>query len=428
MWEKVFRSMMEKLVRTGTIVVYFPDHSAASFGDGTLPRVVVRIVDPGFVARVVRNPDLAFGEGYMEGGFLVDDDDLHGLLQIVLQNLRQGHRLWWHRVVAWWRMARRRLDQGNSHDRSRHNVRSHYDLSDALYDLFLDKDRQYSCAYFLADTDTLEQAQERKKAHIAAKLLLRPGLRVLDIGCGWGGMAITLARDYGVHVTGVTLSHEQHAVATERVRAAGLESRVDIRLMDYRMVTGQFDRIVSVGMFEHVGLPNYRTYFSTVRDLLTPGGTALIHTIGRSSPPGATNPFITRHIFPGGYVPAMSEVLTAIEHEDLWVTDVECLRLHYAKTLRHWLTRFDANIHQVVKLYDERFVRMWRFYLIASEQGFRHDRRAVFQFQLSRSVEAVPITRDYIYRRMSAPAGAPAGQRVVRGREEECAALLTPPA
>ncbi len=397
MWNYLFKQILAKLVKTGTLILYFPDHSAARFGNSEAPRVTVRIVDPALIARLVRNPDLAFGEGYMEGGLTVDGDDLQGLMQIVLQNLEPNRRVWWHDLARRFRMIRRHHEQANGHRKSRRNVERHYDLSGSLFDLFLDKERYYSCAYFRSETDTLEQAQVQKVAHIAAKLLLRPGMRVLDIGCGWGGLAIRLARDHGAHVTGVTLSQEQYAFATERVRAMGLQSNVDIQLKDYRAVSGSFDRIVSVGMFEHVGVPNYRAFFGTVRDLLLPDGVAVIHTIGRAEPPGATNPFIARHIFPGGYVPAASEVLTAIEQETLWATDVECLRLHYAKTLQVWLERFEANVEKVAMLYDERFIRMWRFYLVASEQSFRFQRQAVYQFQLARSINAVPITRDYLY-------------------------------
>ena len=397
MWQSIFKRMADKLVQTGTLFVYFPDESFTRFGDGTSPHITLRMINVAALRQLVINPDLALGEAYMNGDLLIDDNDLHGLLQLLIMNLAPERRLWWHRLAEVVRFALRGAAQTNGHTKSRRNVEEHYDLSGELYDLFLDQDRQYSCAYFRTDHDTLEQAQAQKKAHIAAKLLLQPGMRVLDIGCGWGGLAMTLARDYGVRVTGVTLSSEQHAVATQRVHAAGLDRLVDIKLTDYRHVTGQFDRIVSVGMFEHVGVPNYRTYFGAVSRLLTPDGIALIHTIGRTSPPGTTNPFITKHIFPGGYVPAMSEVLTAVEQDNLWVTDVECLRLHYARTLRAWLTRFDANLDKVAQLYNARFIRMWRFYLIASEQCFRFDRQAVFQFQLSKSVDAVPITRDYLY-------------------------------
>jgi cyclopropane-fatty-acyl-phospholipid synthase len=243
---------------------------------------------------------------------------------------------------------------------------------------------------------TLEQAQAAKKAHIANKLRLEPGMTVLDIGCGWGGMALTLARDHGARVTGVTLSEEQLRVATARAAEAGLADRVTFRLQDYREVGGRFDRIVSVGMFEHVGVPHYRAYFDTVARLLAPEGVALIHTIGRASPPGATSPWIQKYIFPGGYVPALSEVMPPVERSGLWPTDVEVWRLHYAETLRCWQERFDANRDAVRALYDERFVRMWRFYLVASEMTFRAGRQCVFQVQLAHRQTAVPLTRAYL--------------------------------
>ena len=245
--------------------------------------------------------------------------------------------------------------------------------------------------------EALEQAQEAKKHHIARKLLIEPGMKVLDIGCGWGGMGLTLARDYGAVVTGVTLSTEQHKIANQRAKAAGLANRAEFKLMDYREITGKFDRIVSIGMFEHVGVPHYGTYFATVSDLLTPDGVALIHSIGRSDPPGITSPWITKYIFPGGYVPALSEMTAAIEHHNLYTTDVEVWRLHYAETLRHWHDRFVANIDKARSLYDDRFCRMWRYYLIASELTFRLNRQVVFQVQLSPQQAVVPLTRDYLY-------------------------------
>jgi cyclopropane-fatty-acyl-phospholipid synthase len=266
-----------------------------------------------------------------------------------------------------------------------------------LYDLFLDADRQYSCGYFRNLEDTLEQAQTNKKHHIARKLMIVPGMRVLDIGCGWGGMARTLARDYGAKVLGITLSEQQHAYAVETARREGLSDQVAYQLCDYRDVTGTFDRIVSVGMFEHVGLPHYNTYFKTIKDRLSPDGIALVHTIGWTGPPDATNPWIAKYIFPGGYIPTVSEVMQAVEATCLWPADIECWRLHYAYTLQHWSERFDANADAICDLYDDRFVRMWRFYLAACEQTFRHGRQAVFQFQLSRQIDAVPLTRDYLY-------------------------------
>ncbi len=389
---------LKSLLREGNVTVHLPDGRSVCLGDGRGPAVSVRLVHPRIVSRLVVNPELALGEGYMNGDITIDGDDLHGLLEIVVRNVKIQSPVWWMRAINTLRILRRRFDQNNFTTAARRNVAHHYDLSGALYDLFLDRDRQYSCAYFTQASDTLEQAQANKKKHIAAKLLLEPGMRVLDIGCGWGGMALSLARDHGVDVVGVTLSEEQHRIATQRARAEGLSDHVTFQLRDYRHVSGPFDRIVSVGMFEHVGLPHYDTYFRQVRSLLKPDGVALIHTIGRCAPPDATNPWISKYIFPGGYVPAMSEVLPAIENAHLWIDDVECWRLHYAMTLRHWFDRFQSNSAKAAEIYDDRFVRMWRFYLVACEQTFRFGRQAVFQFQISRRQDAVPQTRDYLYK------------------------------
>lgn len=389
--------LLRSLVHEGSLTLTLPDGTTHRYGDGTAPVVTAHIKDPALVGRLVRAPDMALGESYMDGTLTIDDDDLPGLLALLLHNSDQGRANWWRyplqRLQRLWRWS----EQVNPAHRARLNVAHHYDLSGALYDLFLDADRQYSCAYFRTPDDTLEEAQAQKKAHIAGKLRLQPGMRVLDIGCGWGGMALTLARDHGARVLGVTLSEEQHRVATRRIVDAGLSDRVEIRLTDYRAVTGQFDRIVSVGMFEHVGLPHYREYFAKVHDLLAPDGVALIHTIGRAGRPGITSPWITRYIFPGGYVPALSEVMPAIQDSGLWTTDIEVWRLHYANTLLHWRNRFETNIEAVRALYDERFCRMWRYYLVSSEMTFRHARQCVFQIQLAHQQTAVPLTRDYLY-------------------------------
>ena len=291
----------------------------------------------------------------------------------------------------------RRLAQFNPAGRARRNVAHHYDLNGRLYSLFLDRDRQYSCAYFPRGDETIDEAQVAKKRHIAAKLLLnRPGLTVLDIGCGWGGLALTLARDYGARVTGITLSTEQLAEAQARARAEGLEDRVTFELIDYRAMHRSFDRIVSVGMFEHVGVGHYRQFFEVLKRCLAPDGVALLHAIGRSDGPSSTNPWIAKYIFPGGYCPSLSEVFPAIEKTGLVATDMEILRLHYAETLRHWRRRFVANRDAIASIYDERFCRMWEFYLSGCELAFRREHHMVFQIQLTREQTAAPLTRDYV--------------------------------
>ena len=398
MWEKLLDRILGSLLRHGTLEVHMPSGRSGRYGDGTPPVVTVRLHDPAIVRRLVLNPDLGAGEGYMDATLTIDDDDLHGFLEVAMRNTATDQKVCWRRLVRRARSTVRWLAQFNPAGRARENVAHHYDLSGELYDLFLDHDKQYSCGYFRTPDDTLEQAQQQKKAHIAAKLLLEPGMRVLDIGCGWGGMALTLAREHGAQVVAVTLSEEQLKVARQRAEAEGLSDRIEFRLQDYRAVTGKFDRIVSVGMFEHVGVPHYREFFRHVHDLLTEDGIALIHTIGRTEPPGTTNPWMATYIFPGGYIPAMSEAMAAVEEEHLWPTDVEVWRLHYAYTLRHWERRFSASIDRAQELYDDRFCRMWRFYLVACEQAFRHNWQCVFQFQLARRRDAVPITRDYLYR------------------------------
>jgi len=398
MWEQLFDKGVRRLLRTGSLTITLPSGRRETYGDGTGAPVVMSIRDTRTVRRLTLNPELALGESYMDEGIVIENDDLPGLFRVMLINLAAGHSTLFQPVLEGLRSGLRWLAQHNPVGKAQQNVAHHYDLSGQLYDLFLDKDKQYSCAYFRDPDNSLEQAQADKKAHIAGKLLIEPGMRVLDIGCGWGGMALTLARDYGARVVGVTLSEEQHKIATARARAEGLEGQVEFRLQDYRNVTETFDRVVSVGMFEHVGVPHYREYFNSVRDRLNEDGVALIHTIGRTNPPGHTNPWVLKYIFPGGYCPSISETMRAVEKENLYVCDIEVWRLHYAETLRHWRARFEANRDRVRALYDERFCRMWTFYLLACEMTFRYNQQCVFQFQLARHQEAVPLTRDYLYR------------------------------
>lgn len=359
----------------------------------------IRLHDSRLHHRLVMNPDLEFGEAYMNGTLTIEEGDLADFLGVAIANMYALDRHWSQSLTRSLSRVFKVLTQTNTTGRAWCNVTHHYDLSGRLYDLFLDRDRQYSCAYFLDPRDTLEQAQENKKRHIAGKLLLKPGMHVLDIGSGWGGLGISLAQQADVEVTGVTLSEEQHKMSNERAKKAGLADRVRFLMKDYREVSGKFDRIVSVGMFEHVGIPHYGNYFQKCRELLTRDGVALLHTIGRSSGPGVTAAWMRKYIFPGGYSPALSEVAPVIEKSGLKLTDIEVLRLHYAETLKEWRRRFLANWQEISSLYDEQFCRMWNFYLAGSEAVFRYGDHVVFQIQLAREHKAVPLTRDYLYER-----------------------------
>lgn len=396
MWARFLSLFLSRLIKCGSLVAVYPDGRSLRYGEASPAPVTVRFHSRSLPRKLLINPDLALGEAYMDGMLTVDADDIYGLVELLLVNLNRQKGAWHYRWLSRLRRAGRRFAQFNPVGRARRNVAHHYDLSGRLYDLFLDADRQYSCAYFQRPDDSLEAAQENKKALIAAKLLLKPGQRVLDIGSGWGGLALRLARRHGAQVTGVTLSQEQYRIAEERARAAGLADQARFRLQDYRQVSGTFDRIVSVGMFEHVGVPHYREFFGKIQDNLAEDGVALIHTIGQIDGPSANNAWLAKYIFPGGYCPALSEILPAIERAGLYVTDIEVLRLHYAETLRAWRTRFEANLNRVREIYDERFCRMWRFYLAASELAFRQNGHVVFQIQLAKKQDAVPLTRDYL--------------------------------
>ena len=386
----------KRVIVEGDLTIVDADGRRHRLGDGRGSRAVIRLHDKSLHRRLAINPYLYIGEAFMEGTLTIEQGSLYDFLDICAANEWRvsSHPL--SRAVAAFERLLRRLHQYNPAPRARANVAHHYDLSDSLYDLFLDGDRQYSCAYFTDDHEDLERAQQDKKRHLAAKLLLKPGLRVLDIGSGWGGLGLYLAEAGAGEVVGVTLSKEQLKVSRERARRAGLSDRVRFELCDYRAVEGKFDRIVSVGMFEHVGVRHYPEFFGALRKLLADDGVALLHSIGRADGLGATNPFIRKYIFPGGYSPALSEVLPVVERLGLWVTDIEILRLHYAKTLRLWRKRFAANRARIAKLYDERFCRMWEFYLVGSELTFRRMGHMVFQLQLAKHQDAVPLTRDYV--------------------------------
>jgi cyclopropane-fatty-acyl-phospholipid synthase len=364
---------------------------------GDLPEVVVKLTNRFTSLKLALRPDLYLGEAYLAGELVIKRGSLWDLLDLCGRNLERRPRRGSGLIPRLGKAAARQLQQFNPVRLSRRNVAHHYDLSHELYRTFLDSDLQYSCAYFPANDSSLDDAQLAKKQHIISKLLLEPGHRVLDIGCGWGGLALSLAQAEHVFVHGITLSQEQLAIARQRAKDAGLENRVTFELTDYRNIVGKFDRIVSVGMFEHVGTPHYRTFFEKVSDLLFDDGITLIHSIGRMSGPDITSAWIRKYIFPGGYIPAISQVSPAIEHAGLWLTDLEILRLHYAKTLRAWRERFLAHVDQVGEMYDERFCRMWEFYLAISEMSFRYGGMMVFQAQLAAKIDTVPITRDYLF-------------------------------
>jgi cyclopropane-fatty-acyl-phospholipid synthase len=390
--------LLSRVIRIGRLELVDAAGRRHVFGGLRGPSVTVRLHDPALHRKLIVNPRLNVPEAYMDGTLTIEDGGIYGLLELLARNdeLMVVNNSFWRFIIGLQRVTRR-LHQYNPVHRSRRNVAHHYDLSDQLYDLFLDRDRQYSCAYFLSPNDDIDIAQLNKRRHIAGKLLLRPGMKVLDIGSGWGGLALHLATECGVDVTGLTLSTEQLKVAQRRAAQMGLSERVHFHLRDYREETGSYDRIVSVGMFEHVGVNQYPTFFDKMNALLKPDGIALLHSIGRADGPGTTNPWLRKYIFPGGYSPALSEVVPVVEHARLWITDIEVLRLHYADTLRAWRRRFLQNRDQVLKLYDERFCRMWETYLVGSEIAFRHSRHLVFQIQLAKSVETVPLTRDYMF-------------------------------
>lgn len=397
MWQSLLDRLLTKIVHEGELSVTWPDGRTTTYGGGNGPSSAVTLHDKALPRKLVVSGDLAMGEAYMDETLTVSQDDLRGFFSLIARNANKYGGGRYGTSVTGLRKSLRRLAQHNPLHIARRNVEHHYDLSTDLYELFLDQDLQYTCAYFAEPGLSIEEAQEAKKAHIAKKLLIKPGMKVMDIGCGWGGMAITLARDYGAQVVGVTLSKVQLEYAKKRADAAGVADKIEFRLIDYRDVNEEFDRIVVVGMMEHVGQPQYPTFFRKLRENLKPDGVALVHTIGRTTPPGRTSPWIHKYIFPGGYAPAMSEAMTEIEKQGLVATDVEVWRGHYARTLQRWQDKFEVNLEAIGSLYDDRFLRMWRYYLVVSETAFKELGMVVFQFQLSRDPTAVPETRDYLY-------------------------------
>jgi cyclopropane-fatty-acyl-phospholipid synthase len=388
--------LLRRIVKRGSLTFIDAGGSPHRYGDGSGVPVTVRIADKGMERQLVFDPQLAIGEGYMQGRLQPVECRIYDFLALLLSNIQHEPEPRWTHGLDAVRYLARRLAQFNPAGRARRNVAHHYDINGAIYDLFLDSDRQYSCGYFTGGA-SLEEAQLAKKRHLAAKLAIAPGQRVLDIGSGWGGLGLYLGKIANCDVTGVTLSSEQLKISRERAAREGLSRAVRFEFQDYRKVEGSFERIVSVGMFEHVGVNHYATFFRKVRDLLTDDGVALIHTIGRSEPPTASNPFMAKYIFPGGYIPALSETAAAVERSGLIITDIEILRLHYADTLRAWRERFLANWDKAAAILDETFCRMWEFYLAGSEAAFRYQNLVVFQLQLAKRVGALPQTRDYMF-------------------------------
>lgn len=393
---RIVDAILTSMVRQGNLTVTDASGRRHDYGNGHGEALAFRIIDHKTEWRLSLHPEFELGQAYMDGRLLIERGDIYRLLALFMSNL-EG-RAQPAIVMALYRMRQlfKHVQQYNPVGRAQRNVAHHYDLSAGLYDLFLDADRQYSCAYFEREGLSLEEAQLAKKRHLAAKLRIEPGMRVLDIGSGWGGLGIYLARECGADVTGVTLSREQHKLSNDRAAALGLSGRLRFMLQDYRLLEGPFDRIVSVGMFEHVGVGHFAEFFEKCRALLAPDGVMLLHSINRSDGPGVTSSWIAKYIFPGGYIPALSEVLPAIEKSGLYLTDVEILRLHYAQTLKAWRERFLARREEAAAIYDERFCRMWEFYLASSEASFRYGGMNNFQLQLARHQNALPLTRRYM--------------------------------
>jgi cyclopropane-fatty-acyl-phospholipid synthase len=403
--DRLLQILLGHYIKRGSLRLTTSRGTVMTFGDGTGKPVAIRFATRATEWAILRNPELTFGEAYMDGTLIVEQGTIADVLEVVMRQ-QQDAPPRWARVQWLFRFLRRRLLQFNPRRRSRQNVAHHYDLDGRLYSLFLDADRQYSCAYFETPDQSLDDAQLAKKRHLAAKLLLKPNQRVLDIGCGWGGLALYLAELTGVSVTGVTLSQEQFGVANARAAEKNLADKAQFRLQDYRDIGEKFDRIVSVGMFEHVGVGHYQTFFDKCAEMLKDDGVMVLHSIGRSEGPSVTNPWISKYIFPGGYIPAVSEVMEAVQRSGLLICDLEILRLHYAETLKAWRERFLAHRDEVERIYDQRFVRMWEFYLASSEMAFREQNMMVMQYQLTKRQGVVPMTRDYIGREENRLRGA----------------------
>ena len=391
----IIKSVLSRVIRKGNLTWIQHDGHVHHYGDGSGELIKIRTTKDFSEINLLLNPSLQFGESYMNGSLIIEEGRIHDLLKLLFSNSKIDVDHWIMDVSRAVRFVLNKFNVGNYLSKSKKNVAHHYDLSDQLYDLFLDKDRQYSCAYFNSPNDTLDQAQTNKKELIAKKLLLEKGQNVLDIGCGWGGMASFLSKRSEVNVKGITLSEEQIQYANKRKQTESLHN-VEYKLQDYRKVNETYDRIVSVGMFEHVGTKHYQDFFNKVYDLLNDTGVALIHTIGRLSEPTTNDPWIEKYIFPGGYIPALSETVSKIEKSGLSMTDIQILKFHYDETLKRWRYNFYDNIDKVKEIYDEKFCRMWDFYLSSSQASFEESTLVVFQLQLSKNKKTVPDKRDYM--------------------------------
>ena len=393
----LLKTAASHIITKGNLTIIDSRGVTYQFGDQTGKPIQIRFTSAKWEREVALDPALKLGEAYMNDGFEFIKGDIYSLLETIFESTGPiAENQLWMKAFSFIRTATKRFVQMNTLRRSAKNVEHHYDLSGKLYEMFLDPDRQYSCGYFENPNVSLGEAQLAKKRHLAAKLQVKENEKLLDIGCGWGGLGLYFARVLGANVTGVTLSHEQHGIANQRAKDMGLQDKAKFFLLDYRKLDDAFDKIVSVGMFEHVGIGHYKEYFDHVKRLLKPDGRFVLHSIGRSGEPGATNPWIAKYIFPGGYIPSLSEVIPVIEKSGLIITDIEILRLHYAETLKAWREAFLAHWDEAKALYDERFCRMWEFYLAASESAFRWQGMMVFQIQLAHKQDAVPLTRDYI--------------------------------
>ena len=393
----MFKKFLEKTFKYGTLEVIDYDGKKYIFGNSE-PFTSIRFHKKDIKKKLYLNPELYLGEAYVDGDITIENGDLETFINIVSKNYNYIVKDFTHHILDLINLFAEFFQRGNLQDISKKNVSHHYDINEEIYKLFLDKDMQYSCAYFHNENISLDQAQIDKKNHLIKKLNInKNNMKVLDIGSGWGGMALQIAKDTGAYVKGVTLSDNQYVTSKKRAKELSLDSKVDFDLIDYRNLNEKFDRIISVGMFEHVGKKEYQKFFKKIYDLLNDEGVCVLHTIGTMHPPSKTNPWIKKYIFPGGYIPSLSDIVPVIEKNKLWINDIEFLQLHYATTLKNWRINFNRNREKISKILDEKFCRMWEFYLLSSEYSFRNLGNQVFRIQITKNLDNLPFTRNYIY-------------------------------